>query len=153
MGLLPVARSGNMGKFSLWLGNFETKEEYDRYLAEHFGHSGPISKFARDLGVTFYDHAHIQSSFRKGGELVPARRALLSSPHSASFIDQAVAAAEAAGEGDVNATLMMLDHAWEPEPTKRVKKFAGGKFRFIGVFDYDSKAANMLPPRQPIPSR
>ena len=58
-----------MGKtflLDIWVGNFESEARLDAYFEENYDEDdAPISEFAADMGVSFYDHDFLESSFHQ----------------------------------------------------------------------------------------
>jgi len=119
------------GKVSVWLGKLDSSEQLDEYLHERYDNDRPISRFAHDLGVGFYDHDLLETGFdAKAGTL---HRSLLPHSWSWSYIDDVVAAARQVGLLDVNTWILFFGIAYEASANGR---FAGGRLSFLGVFDY-----------------
>ena len=62
-----------MAIFDVWLGRFPSRDEYVAYFrenAEHFNDETiPISRFAEDQGVTFFDHDWIEEYYEQSEDL------------------------------------------------------------------------------------
>jgi len=120
---------------SVWVGMVGTKNAVDAYIEEQYDDDrddDPISAFAADIGLKFYDHdfleVHHEPGLSDGGASAFAK-------HSAgeSFADIAWAAA---GQRDVQTfdTVFLLygyDHMRYPQAHRQPEKV-----KFLGTFAY-----------------
>lgn len=54
-----------------WLGKFTDRRRADKYFAEQYeDDDAPVSEFARDQGVRWYDHDFMESGFSKAAKSV-----------------------------------------------------------------------------------
>ncbi len=49
---------------SVWFGKFKSKTELEKYLKENY-EGGPISKFAEEFKINYYDHDFLEVKFLK----------------------------------------------------------------------------------------
>ena len=57
--------SGELERVTIWVGTFASDARREAYMHEEYGDDDvPISEFARDQGVRFYDHDFVESSVR-----------------------------------------------------------------------------------------
>src|SRR5262245_48363957 len=66
----PEIAFGEDGEFvSVWVGQFASEEAVDAYTAEQYDEDRddePISPFAADIGLKFYDHDFMEVHFELG---------------------------------------------------------------------------------------
>lgn len=115
------------GFVSIWAGVLP-RAEFERLLDEDYENDDqPISLFARDLGITFYDHDNLESSH------VETRRSLRDAvaelSFAASFIDLLPADAR---ELQVDTVILMFGADF----TGRATAVARKRLRFVGALPY-----------------
>ena len=119
------------GHVSVWLGNLQNREELSKLLEE--GEDGD-SFFCRALGVDWVDHDFCESLFIANGE--DAERFIGYFSYSASFADEAGAAAIAVGLPRANAVIVVYDFDYRPALSRTPLAMA-----FLGSFPYQKTAA------------
>jgi hypothetical protein len=90
----------------VWVARFKSKGALEKYLEEAFDEDdedAPISRFAADQGVTFYDHDLVYAEFVKAA----TPRALVACwGFPAKATDAVVKAVEALGADGLNASIV-----------------------------------------------
>lgn len=121
---------------STWAGNFNSRDEFDRFFEERIEEDGsiedPLNDFAASIGVGFYDHDFQEAVFNDDGT-VSLRVMLEPLSFSTSYIEQA-AAANQINLGEVNTVMAPYDFYY----AGTVKTDA--PLRFVGAFAYDKTA-------------
>lgn len=127
------------GYVSVWIGRFGSSEELDEYFEEQYDNDAePISEFARDFQLTFYDHDFIEVN-RQPNRL-SVRQLFESLSYSSSFIDEATTvAAERSADG--NTGIALFNFSYSPAVVEITKNAS-----FIGTFPYDIDAASVSEP-------
>src|SRR5205809_1129756 len=97
----------------IWLGLFPSQDRLDKYFDEQYSDDDdetPISEFARDQGVWFYDHDLVERSFHENGE---NELGLLIGRHSfsASFIESVLASFQTSRPFRYNAAVLVWGKA------------------------------------------
>jgi hypothetical protein len=115
----------------VWVGRFKSQKELDAYLEEAFDEDdddAPISRFAADQGVGFYDHDLVYAEFLKGA----TPRALIECwGFPAKATEKVVAAVEALGADGLN-TSVVADKGEFSAP--RSATGAGYQLWYVGQF-------------------
>jgi hypothetical protein len=96
----------------VWLGSFETEAALSAYLAETYSEDAeetPISAFAADQGQWFYDHDFVEQAFFD--RTTDLRAALADCSFASSYIDDVVAAYNAADLPAANTVLLVFGAA------------------------------------------
>ena len=131
----PGIAFGEDGEYvSVWVGTFGSQEAVDAYTAEQYDRDGePISPFAADIGLTFYDHDFIEVHHEPGLSAL-GRAALARHSYGETFAD---AAAAHLPPGEAFDTLFLLygyDHARYPQAER-----SPHKVRFVGTYPYQQE--------------
>lgn len=126
------------GDVSLWLGNFASEEEFDRFFAESIAEDSngtePLNGFAAAIGCGFYDHDFQEAHFF-GAERLALRAMLGRFSYSASYLEAAARAAEEKNTASVNTVILLFDCEY------RGVTETSSPIRFIGSFPYDENSA------------
>lgn len=117
------------GYVSVWLGELRDHAELDALLVQAAPARSPLR---RALGLRSLPGGAMEASFELRGTV---RDLLAPVSFSASFIDAAVAAAEANGLTAATAAVVYYDHAHDPADALPAQK--GARLRFCGAFPYD----------------
>lgn len=124
------------GFVSVWIGNFSSQEEFDRYFAEKIGESdsaaAPMNNFAADIGFGFYDHDFQEADFNAQGSL-PVEDILDGFFNSDFYLREAVKAAEKLNLKEANAAVVLVDYKYAGQTKSRAP------IKFIGTFPYDQR--------------
>lgn len=115
----------------VWVARFKSQKALDAYLEEDFDgddDDAPISRFAADQGVGFYDHDLVYAEFRKGAT---PRELVECWGFPAKAVEKVVAAVEALGADGVN-TCVVADKGEFAKP--RSATGAGYQLWYVGQF-------------------
>lgn len=125
------------GVVSIWVGSFPTVELLEEYLKEQYEDDDvPISRFADDTGLDWYDHDLLEA--QRYDEPLPVSVAISPLSFSASYIDAATEAAVRLGMGPIDTVVLLIDCSYTSE---RAARMAPSPLSFLGVFPYDENAA------------
>jgi hypothetical protein len=97
----------------IWLGRFMSGEAFDAYFEETYSeddYETPISRFAEDQRVWFYDHDGVECSFNDAGEL---RSKIEPHSYSESYLDIVMTRATEQGITDANVFIMADQEEFE----------------------------------------
>lgn len=114
------------GYVSIWAGDLD-RDAFDALLEERYTGDGPISSFARALGIRFYDHDALESVH------APAPASLAERLSSLSFADSFLGAVpDAMRAVPVTAVILLFDTDFSARPCDVARR----RMRFIGSFPY-----------------
>jgi len=120
------------GTVSVWLGRFASEGDFESYMEEQYeDDDAPISRFAAEFGLGWYDHDFLEADFRS--EPLPVEEFLSGNSYSSSFIADVVAAANRKVLESCNAKILLYDCAYESKTAPMSKT---PKLSFIGAFPY-----------------
>jgi immunity protein 22 of polymorphic toxin system len=127
---------GEEGPFvSVWVGLFGSREVVEAYTLEQYDDDvdhEPISPFAADVGLRFYDHDFFEVGHEPG---LSARGAGAFTLHSygASFAAKAWGAVERIGNDPFDTVFLLYgyDHHRSPQAARRPRRVT-----FVGTFPY-----------------
>ena len=124
------------GYVSVWFGNFDSESEFEAYIFEEYGKGGdlPLSKFAEDSGIGWYDHDFREAEFSQQG-VVSVRKLLLGTSSSNSFIDNVIAKAKEKDIEEANSFFLLFDFDYSNFSENNI-----GKLRFACAVPYDKSA-------------
>jgi len=118
------------GVVSIWAGILP-QADFERFLDESYEDDDkPISHFARDLGIDFYDHDNLEASHLETCRSL--RDAVAELSFAASFIDLLPADAR---ERQVDTVILMFDADF----AGRSKAVARKRLQFVGAFPYSTE--------------
>ena len=134
---VDTANIEQQGVVSIWVGSFPSAEAFEDYLREQYEADGaPISRFAGETGLDWYDHDLLEAQRYEAPLAVSAAVGPLS--FSASYINAASQAAQQLGMGPINTVVLLIDCAYASDqavPTDR------SPLKFLGAFPYDESSA------------
>jgi hypothetical protein len=122
----------------IWIGTFASEAAFEGYLHETYGDEDdtPMSKFAADMGQTFYDHDFLEAAYHDepSTELGPL---LADHSFARSYSPDAVAAFHRLAPGMINTVILI----WGQE-IKNPKSVRGTDYdlHHLGRFDSDPDA-------------
>jgi len=128
----PEIAFGEDGEFvSVWVGQFASEEAVDAYTAEQYDEDRddePISPFAADIGLKFYDHDFMEVHFELG---LSGKAAGAFAQHSYGDYSEAWAAAQRVSATEFDTVLLLYgyDHKRYPQRARQPQKV-----RFIGTY-------------------
>jgi hypothetical protein len=121
---------------SVWVGNFGSEAAVDAYIEEQYGDDDrPISPFAEDIGLGFYDHDFFEVNHEAG---LSARGIGAFAGHSygESFAGTVCAVAQDAGLTEFDTTFLLYGY----DHQKRAPSLpTPQRVRFVGTFPYVPK--------------
>lgn len=124
----------------IWAGLFESQERFDSYLKEIYDDddSTPLSEFAGDMGVFFYDHDFFEFSFYP----VPTDdlRSLLQDHAYAEFYADEAQIVFETRKCPVNAVFLMWNEEGEFDQIEQPKSVSKAGVQLIYVGRFDSSA-------------
>jgi len=122
------------GFISLWTGTFASVAAAEVYfgIPDEVGVYLPPEAFAADFALGEFPQELLEVNFEQA-EPRPLRDLLEDATFSASFLDQAVAAAARQGVEQAQGVALLVDFDYRLNPARRD---AAGPLRFIGVFPY-----------------
>ena len=132
----PEISFGEDGKVvSVWVGLFGSQQAVDEYIVEQYDDDRddePISPFAADISLTFYDHDFIETHHEQG----LSRKGVavfLEHSYGQSFGEETWKAAKSlhVGEFDTVFLLYGYNHACYPQASRQARQVT-----FIGTFPY-----------------
>jgi uncharacterized repeat protein (TIGR04138 family) len=122
------------GFVSIWVGTFASVEDAEKYfgIPDEIGVYLPPEAFAADFGLGEFPPDTLEVNFEQTDPR-PLQELLRDATFSASFLDQAVEAANRKGirEGQGVALLYDFDYLLNPVPKENV-----GALRFVGSFPF-----------------
>lgn len=122
------------GYVSIWVGNFNSFEEFDEYMVEKIGEdddaSTPINRFSADIGFGFYDHDFQEADFF--GEKMSVRELLAPFSNADSFLENAAQAADKLQIEQANSAILLFDYNYDEK-----KMSALAPIKFVGSFPYE----------------
>ena len=125
--------AGEFHVVDIWVGKFRSEEEFAEYMAERFMEDGsPISRFAEDQGVAFYDHDFLETGFRE--ETDDVLQLLGGHSFAPSYAEAANRAFEAAGLKSKNALILLFGREI---PRPRSAEAPAYRLDYLGRFDCD----------------
>jgi len=127
------------GCVSIWLCSFDGSSELDQYLREQYENDdAPVSKFAEDAGISWYDHDFLEAALSQGkdGVLGTIWEGL---SYSSSFAAEAMAAIRERGLEGENAVLLLYRYAYECDEEVKVP-LPESDLKYLGTFRYDENA-------------
>jgi hypothetical protein len=113
------------GMVSIWLATFSDRAEFDAFFEEKYGTDGPISAFARAIGVSFYDHDGLEAIWL--GTATPVADAVARLSFAASFTTQLATA-----DKSCTAIVALFGHNQNvvpPKQSRHVALLGVGEFR------------------------
>ncbi|AKO20757.1 hypothetical protein DZA55_13565 [Xanthomonas oryzae pv. oryzae] len=118
--------SENIGKVSVWTGNFEGEDEFFSYVEKTYEGDSVSSGFISDLKVEWYDEDFAEGVYlRKSGD---AESALDELSWGASFVPKIASVVDL---NKVNSIYVVYD--FDGSPTAAI---TNGRLRFLGVYEY-----------------
>jgi Immunity protein 22 len=125
------------GFVSVWIGTFDNETEFENYTEEKYGQINhlPLSKFAQESELNWYDHDLREAFFNIDG-VTSIRSLLVETSYSESFIDAIVQKNNELKIEEGNAVFLLFDCFYSPSGKEK------GKFRFIASVPYNK----MSPP-------
>ena len=120
------------GVVSIWVGNIATEDVYFTYLEETYSEEddAPISQFAADMEVTFYDHDNLEGTFLT--KALPIAQLLHGLSYGESFCEGPAISGNVKRDEVANATIVIYDHRF-----KRGKWPNTSPFCYVGAFPYE----------------
>lgn len=117
----------------IWVGLFSSDEVFDKYFEENYDEDdedAPITQFAADMKVNFYDHDFFESAHH---EKPSSDLAMLLKDHSfsSSYTPQAVAAYQKLAPGPVDSVVLLWGEEIE---TPQSVKGEGYALHYLGRF-------------------
>jgi hypothetical protein len=109
------------------------------YLDDVYGHEGPISLFAADFRLGFYDQDNLETS-GISREPLSIAKLLAGMPYSSSFGAAVIQTAAAAGIANAHSVVLLYNTQYQAERSG-VEASAG--YRFLGTFDFDENAPEL----------
>jgi hypothetical protein len=130
------------GYVSVWLAGRIGEEQLAAYLEPRSDDASaeeppdrPISAFAEEFGIGWYDHDFLEACFepdpRSVGELLEGVS------FGTSFVEAIVQIAGQAGMAMAGAAVLLYDCCYSLDPETAARKTT---FQFIGAFPYDADA-------------
>jgi len=120
----------------IWIGYFPTEAAYEQYFAEAEEYEGdtPISHFAREQEISFYDHDFFATWFGVG-DIESVCREMFSENMDLSAI---LAAVHRSARGAFNVVAMQVDELGEEH---RARSVAGDQYwlAYLGRFEYEPR--------------
>lgn len=122
------------GFVSLWVGTFPSVDDAEAYfgMPDEIGVYLPPEAFARDFGLGNFPPETLEVNFEQVAPR-PLAELLLDTTFAASFLDQAVAAADRLGIAEAQGVALLYDFDYRLKPARRD---AAGPLRFLGAFPY-----------------
>ncbi len=124
------------GFVSVWVGNFDSEEEFNSYIEEKYGKledDQPLSDFSEDTGLGWYDHDFREAMFY-GKELLPIRKLLVGSSYSSSFIDEIERISQTENIETANSVFILFDCDFTQLNNNN------GRLKFLASVQYDINA-------------
>jgi Immunity protein 22 len=123
------------GFVSVWVGTFDNETEFENYVEEKYGQIDmmPLSKFAQESDLHWYDHDFREAFFNSDG-VTHIRNLLIGSSYSESFIDAIVQKSNEIKIEEGNAVFLLFDCSYLP-----IEK-GKGKLRFIASAPYNDQS-------------
>jgi hypothetical protein len=119
------------GKVSIWLGNLSDKQELDEYMEEQYENDdAPISQFAGECGVGWYDHDFVESEI---GAPRPVRELLQNFSYASSFAEAAAELAAKAGITTASCAVVLYNVAYDGSKTGPCR------LTFLGCLEYEEE--------------
>jgi hypothetical protein len=129
--------AGDFEVVDLWVGTFTTESAFEDYLRETYEEDDtPLSKFAADMGESFYDHDFIEVAYHQ--EPSSDLEALLQEHSFArSYSPKAVAAHGCLVPCAVNAVILVWGKKIEAPRSVRGTDY---QIHYLGRYDCDPKS-------------
>lgn len=125
------------GTVSIWLGNLSSEDEFENYVKEQYGDDdSPISRFAEEFEIGWYDHDFIEADFIENKSSV--EEFLSGNSYSSSFINEAVSASKSKGFESCNTKILLYDNEYIPNDRTENET---QKLTFIGAFAFDENSS------------
>jgi len=130
---------GEDGHFvSVWVGEFGSEEAVAAYTLEQYDDvrdDEPLSPFAADIGLRFYNHDFFEVGYLQGLSAKGAGAFALHS-NGKSFAAKACGAFEQTGVGSFDTVFLLYgyDHQRMPQAAQRSQRVT-----FIGTFPYQQE--------------
>lgn len=119
------------GFVSIWLGDFESVDDFDDYMEEQYDDDDTaISHFAEDTGLGWYDHDFVESYINEETKKEKVFDLIGPLSYSSSYVDAAIQAADKRGVKEAKAVILVLDCDYKETGE------AIGPMKFIGAFPY-----------------
>ena len=117
MGRRSIYEFEAKGTVSIWVAIVPRSRIPADYFEEHYGREddGPFSRFAEDFGFGYYDHDFVDMN-GVAGRAKPVGELLGPCSFSASYLADAVAAAERQGLDKTAFVFVLHNIAYRPEP-------------------------------------
>jgi hypothetical protein len=134
------------GFVSLWVGTFATLEAAEAYfgIPDEIGVYLPPVSFASDLGLDDLPVERLEVNFEQLSPR-PLRELLQDATFAASFLDQAIEAANQQGIQAAQGVALLYDFDYQARPNRQR---AVGPLRFIGTFQLPAATAEELEPKR-----
>lgn len=123
------------GYVSIWLGDFDSLDDFDDYLDEQYeDDDAPISHFAEDTGLGWYDQDLVESYMNEDEKRESIYDLIGPCSYSSSFVNAVIQSANKLGLKEAKATVLVFDCNYKkPETT-------AGPLIFVGSFPYKRNA-------------
>jgi hypothetical protein len=135
------------GFVSVWIGTFPSVEDAEAYfgIPDEIGVYLPPEGFASDLGLDDLPHECLEANFEQMLPR-PLSELLKDATFSATFRDQAIAAASHQGIQKAQGIALLYDFDYQAKPDWQP---TAGPLTFIGTFPFIAASA----PQEPKPGR
>jgi hypothetical protein len=126
------------GIISIWVATVPRSRIPDDYFEEHYGGEDdePFTQFSEDFGFGFYDHDFVDTN-GVTDRPKPIERLLGECSFSASYLAEAIAAANQQGLDNSEFVFLLRDIAYMPEVTGVSRS---PYMAFLGRFRYEPKS-------------
>ncbi|MFL6261706.1 MAG: immunity 22 family protein [Thermoanaerobaculia bacterium] len=123
---------------SVWLGRLGSQDALDAFLAEQYDDEQddePVSAFAAEIGLSFYDHDFFESSFH---QRIDSASAFDGHSYAESFKQAAWQVGSQLRDGVYDTLLLLYGYDHEGrQPQLR----ASAHLAFVGTFPYQESSA------------
>lgn len=124
------------GYVSIWLGDFESADDFDDYMEEQYGDDDTaISQFAEDTGLGWYDHDFVESYVNEEAKKEKVFDLIGPFSYSSSYVDAALRETAKLGIKEANTAILIFDCDYKKNED------AEGAMKFIGAFPYKKTAS------------